>query len=61
MGREGGFEISDVPGREEGGWFVKIRTSENCRKKLNSKFSQLKLEVIMYCWRQQRSLIKNRS
>ena len=25
----GVFEISDVPGRGEG-WFVKIRTSENC-------------------------------
>ena len=31
MGRGGGFEISDVPGRGEGGggWFVKVRTSEN--------------------------------
>ena len=25
----GGFEISDIPGRGEGGWFVKVRTSEN--------------------------------
>ena len=24
--RRGGFEISDIPG---GGWFVKVRTSEN--------------------------------
>ena len=23
-----GFEISDIPGRGEGGWFVKVRTSE---------------------------------
>ena len=31
MGRGGGFEISDIPGRGEGGggWFVKVRTSEN--------------------------------
>ena len=28
MGR-GGFKISDIPGRGEGGWFVKVRTSEN--------------------------------
>ena len=26
MGRGGGFEISDISG---GGWFVKVRTSEN--------------------------------
>ena len=25
----GGFEISDIYGRGEGGWFVKVRTSEN--------------------------------
>ena len=26
----GGFEILDIPGRGEGGgWFVKVRTSEN--------------------------------
>ena len=26
----GGFEISDIPGRGRGGgWFVKVRTSEN--------------------------------
>ena len=30
MGRGGGgFEISDIPGRGKGGWFVKVRTSEN--------------------------------
>ena len=30
MGRGGGgFETSDIPGRGEGGWFVKVRTSEN--------------------------------
>ena len=29
MGRGDGFEISDIPGRGEGGWFVKVRTSEN--------------------------------
>ena len=30
MGRGGGgFEISDIPGRGERGWFVKVRTSEN--------------------------------
>ena len=31
MGRGGGggFEISDIPGRGEGGWFVKVRTSVN--------------------------------
>ena len=29
MGRGGGFKISDIPGRGEGGWFVKVRTSEN--------------------------------
>ena len=28
-GGGGGFEISDIPGRGEGGWFVKVRTSEN--------------------------------
>ena len=28
-GEGGGFEISDIPGRGEGGWFVKVRTSEN--------------------------------
>ena len=28
-GEGGGFEISDIPGRGEGGWFVKIRTTEN--------------------------------
>ena len=27
-GEGGGFEISDIPGRGEGGWFVKVRTSE---------------------------------
>ena len=25
----GGFEISDISGRGEGGWFVKVRTSKN--------------------------------
>ena len=29
MGRGGGFEISDITGRGEGGWFVKVRTSES--------------------------------
>ena len=32
MGRGGGFEISDIPGWGRGGgggWFVKVRTSEN--------------------------------
>ena len=29
MGRGGGFDISDISGRGEGGWFVKVRTSEN--------------------------------
>ena len=28
-GGGGGFEISDIPGRGGGGWFVKVRTSEN--------------------------------
>ena len=28
-GEGGGFEISDIPGRGEGGWFVKVRTSVN--------------------------------
>ena len=29
-GEGGGFEISDISGRGEGGgWFVKVRTSEN--------------------------------
>ena len=28
-GEGGGFEISDIPGRGEGWWFVKVRTSEN--------------------------------
>ena len=28
-GGGGGFEISDIPGRGEGGWFVKVRTSVN--------------------------------
>ena len=44
MGRGGGFEISDIPGREEGGggWFVKVRTSENFWKKSNfQNFSEL--------------------
>ena len=33
-GGGGGFEISDIPGREEGGWFVKVRTSENFSEQL---------------------------
>ena len=29
LGRGVVFRISDIPGRGEGGWFVKVRTSEN--------------------------------
>ena len=52
MGRGGGgFEILDIPGRGERGWFVKVRTSENFLKNRNSKISQsslkLKLEIII--------------
>ena len=50
MGRGGGFEISDIPGRGRR-WFVKVRTSENFWKNQNSKISQsslkLKLEIII--------------
>ena len=40
IGRGVGLEISDVRGRGRG-WFVKIRTSENCLKKF-------KFQIILY-------------
>ena len=38
MGRGGGFEISDISGRGERWWFVKVRTSENFEKIKIPKF-----------------------
>ena len=45
------LKFRTFPDRGRGGWFVKVRTSENFLKKQNSKISQsslkLKLEIII--------------
>ena len=51
MGRGGGFEISDIPGRGEGGGLWKFGRPKISEKNRNSKIFQsslkLKLEIII--------------